>query len=150
MLANPIFEAKINDWLRTFRKKRAFVVFATQSPEELAKLKSWAAFVSNTPTRVFLPSINDSVAAMAPMYRELFGLNDAQLTLLSGAVPKRDYLLVKPGATRLVEASMPDILLAINEGTSRESIRNKALELAHEGGNEWQIKFLEEVLNVRV
>lgn len=150
MLANPMFEEKINDWLRTFRKKRAFVIFATQSPEELTRLKSWAAFVSNVPTRIFLPAINDSVTALAPIYRQLFNLNDAQLALLSGAVPKRDYLLIKPGITRLVQASMPRILIAMNEGASHSHIREKAYELAASGGEGWQADFMKEYLNVQI
>jgi type IV secretion/conjugal transfer VirB4 family ATPase len=148
MLANPIFEAKINDWLRTFRKKRAFVVFATQSPEELQRLKSWAAFVSNVPTRIFLPSLNDSVSATAPILRELFNLNDAQLELLAAAVPKRDYLLVKPGMTRLVQATMPRVLVAINEATVRADRRQQAEAAAQSGAVDWQSKYLEEVLHV--
>jgi type IV secretion/conjugal transfer VirB4 family ATPase len=150
MLSNPMFEAKINDWLRTFRKKRAFVIFATQSPEELARLKSWAAFVTNVPTRIFLPAINDSVTALAPIYRQLFNLNDAQLALLSGAVPKRDYLLIKPGVTRLVQASMPRILIAINEGAAMTHIRETAYELAAGGGNGWQSDFMKEYLDVQI
>lgn len=148
MLANPIFEDKINDWLRTFRKKRAFVVFATQSPEEFQRLKSWAAFVANVPTRIFLPSINDSVSALAPIYRQLFNLNDSQLSLLSSAVPKRDYLLIKPGMTRLVEASMPTIVVAINEATGRRELRDAAREMANEGRAGWQMEYLSEVLHV--
>lgn len=150
MLANPMFEEKINDWLRTFRKKRAFVVFATQSPEELTRLKSWAAFVSNVPTRIFLPAINDSVTALAPIYRQLFNLNDAQLGLLSSAVPKRDYLLLKPGMTRLVQASMPKILIAMNEGAANSSVRERAYELSATAADGWQQGFMKEYLDVEI
>jgi type IV secretion/conjugal transfer VirB4 family ATPase len=150
MLANPTFEEKINDWLRTFRKKRAFVIFATQSPQELANLKSWAAFVSNVPTRIFLPAINDSISATAGLYRDLFGLNDAQLNLLSNAVPKRDYLLLKPGMTRLVEASMPKLVIAINEATTRRDARDQAIEASRSGDPGWHLKYMREVLNVQI
>ncbi|MGE3342311.1 MAG: VirB4 family type IV secretion system protein, partial [Vicinamibacterales bacterium] len=148
MLANPTFEEKINDWLRTFRKKRAFVVFATQSPDEFTKLRSWAAFVANVPTRIFLPSINDSVAATADIYRQLFNMNDAQLELLANAIPKRDYLLMKPGLTRLVQAEMPQVLIAINEGTTRPDVREAALAAAAETGGGWQSNYIQEVLRV--
>jgi type IV secretion system protein VirB4 len=148
MLANPIFEAKVNDWLRTFRKKRAFVVFATQSPEELKRLRSWAAFVTNVPTRIFLPALNDSLSATAPILRELFNLNEAQLDLLAAAVPKRDYLLVKPGMTRLVEATMPPVLIAINEATVRADCRTQAEAAAASNILGWQAEFLREVLHV--
>ncbi|MDO9099468.1 MAG: type IV secretion system protein VirB4, partial [Caldisericota bacterium] len=148
MLANPTFEDKINDWLRTFRKKRAFVIFATQSLEELEQLKSWTAFVNNVPTRILLPSLNDSVAANAPILRKLLNLNDAQLDLLAGAVPKRDYLLLKSGMTRLVQASMPRVVIAINEGTGRPDIRKLAVEASKSGISGWEMKFLREVLHV--
>jgi type IV secretion/conjugal transfer VirB4 family ATPase len=148
MLANPTFEEKINDWLRTFRKKRAFVIFATQSPEELQRLQAWAAFISNVPTRIFLPALNDSVTATGPILRALFNLNDAQLELLSVAVPKRDYLLVKPAMTRLVQATMPRVLVAINEATGRSDLREKALEASRAGVFDWQLDYLKEVLHV--
>lgn len=147
MLSNPRFEDKINDWLRTFRKKRAFVVFATQSPEEFQRLKSWSAFVTNVPTRIFLRAINDSMSATAPILRELFNLNDAQLGLLSSAVPKRDYLLLKPGMTRLVQASMPKVMIAINEGTTREDFRQLALDASRSGVVDWELNFIREVLH---
>jgi type IV secretion system protein VirB4 len=150
MLANETFEAKINDWLRTFRKKKAFVVFATQSPYELQRLKAWAAFIANVPTFIFLRSIKDSVEQTAAIYRDLFNLNDAQLGLLSGAMPKRDYLIVKPGLTRLVTAAMPRVLLAINDATSREGMVERAQEFARTGGAGWELRFVREVLNVEI
>lgn len=149
MLANPTFEEQINNWLRTFRKKKAFVIFATQSPEEFTRLKSWAAFVANVPTRIFLPSINDSIAATADIYSALFTMNEAQLDLLANAVPKRDYLLMKPGITRLVQASMPPVLIAINEGTANLEIRQKAVEACAKGNPGWELDFIREVLHVR-
>ncbi len=150
MLANPTFEDRVNEWLRTFRKKKAFVIFATQSPEEFQKLKSWAAFVANVPTRIFLPSINESISATGHIYRALFNLNDAQLELLAGAVPKRDYLLLKPGMTRLVQASMPPLIIAINEGTARPDIRERAMLASLQGDAGWELAFIKEVLNVHV
>ncbi|MDP2000010.1 MAG: type IV secretion system protein VirB4 [Rhodoferax sp.] len=150
MLANEKFEEKINDWLRTFRKKKAFVIFATQSPFELQRLKAWDAFIANVPTFIFLRSIKDSVEQTAPTYRALFNMNDAQLGLLSGAVPKRDYLLIKPGITRLVTASMPKVLLAINEATTRDGMVERAIQYSQTHGDGWEFSFLSEVLNVQI
>lgn len=149
MLSNPAFEAKIEDWLRTFRKKKAFVVFATQSPAELQRMRSWAAFIANVPTHIFLPSMQDSVSALADLYVALFGLNEEQLNLLSKAVPKRDYLICKPGVTRMVSAIMPPAIIAINEGTSNPDIRAQARALSEKGVDGWQTKFITEVLHVK-
>jgi len=150
MLANPIFEEKINDWLRTFRKKRAFVLFATQSPDEFTKLKAWPAFVANVPTRIFLPALNDSISVTGEIYKALFNLNDAQLELLATALPKRDYLLTKPGLTRLVQARMPHVLVAINEATTRQDLREAAHDASRMGDPNWITKYFKEVLHVEV
>lgn len=150
MLANPAFEARIDDWLRTFRKKKAFVVFATQSPYEFRKLQAWSAFIANVPTYVFLRSIKDSVDQLADTYRELFSLNDAQLDLLRSARPKRDYLLIKPECTRLVNATMPHVLTAINEATTKDGALETAKAYAERGGEGWELNYLMEELNVQI
>lgn len=149
MLANEKFEAKINDWLRTFRKKKAFVIFSTQSPMELQVLKSWAAFIANVPTFIFLRSIKDSIEQTADIYRSLFNLNDTQLALISHAMPKRDYVLIKPEVTRLVNATMPSTLLAINSATSKNGVLEKAIEYRQSRGDNWQFEFLREILHVK-
>jgi type IV secretion/conjugal transfer VirB4 family ATPase len=147
MLSNLVFAAKMDDWLRTFRKKKAFLVFATQALDEISTMKSVGAFLSNVPTRIFLPSINKSVKANEHLYRGLFELNDAQLSLLSSAIPKRDYLIVKSSATKLVKASMPSILIKINEATSKESFRREAFVLSNGSKKSWMDDFIEKIIN---
>lgn len=149
-LANPAFEERINDWLRTFRKKQAFVIFASQSPIEFQALKAWPAFISNVPTYIFLRSIKDSVEQLAPILHQLFNLNDAQLELLKTAIPRKDYLIIKPDLTRLVNATMPRVMSAINDATSRDGMLERAKEYAAAGGEGWEFKFLQEVLHVAV
>lgn len=150
MLSNPVFLQKMEDWLRTFRKKRAFVVFATQSLTELSQLPTLGSFISNIPTQIFLPAVKTSVQEQAGLYKSVFGTNDAQLDLLRHAVPKRDYLLVRPSCTRLVNTQMPELLLAINEATSNPRLRELVTKYANDGGYDWELKFIKEVLNVDV
>ena len=148
MLSNPTFANKVEDWLRTFRKKRALVMFATQALDELARLPNIGALVTNIPTQVLLPSVKSSVLEQAELYRSVFGINDAQLAILAQAIPKRDYLLVRPTTTRLVNTQMPPTLIAINEATTQPSKREQLLQYAAVGGPDWQLKFLMEVLHV--
>lgn len=150
LFANPVFATMVENWLRTFRKKRAFVMFATQSLEEIARLPNLASFVSNIPTQILLPSITSSVMAQAELYREVFGINEQQLHLLSQAIPKRNYLLVKPTTTRFVTTQMPPTLVAINEATTLSSKREAARQYADAGGADWQDRFLREVLKLPV
>jgi type IV secretion system protein VirB4 len=79
----------------------------------------------------------------------VFGTTDAQMALLAQAIPKRDYLLVRPTVTRLVNTRMPPALLAINEATIQEGKRAQLLEYAAAGAADWEIKFIREVLNVK-
>lgn len=148
MLSNPAFASKMEDWLRTFRKKRAFVVFATQSLDEIARLPNIGSFVTNIPTQIFLPSVKSSVHEQAELFRKIFGTTDAQMDLLAQAIPKRDYLLVRPTVTRLVTTYMPAALIAINEATIQDSKRAQLIEYQRDGGPDWESRFLKEVLNV--
>lgn len=150
MLANQNFANKMEDWLRTFRKKRAFVVFATQSLDEIARLPNIGSFVTNIPTQILLPAVKSSVHQQADLYRDVFGINDNQLDLLARAIPKRDYLLVKPSVTRLVSTQMPPLLIAINEATTQPALRKAVIEAAAAGGPDWEVKFAKEVLHVDV
>lgn len=150
MLANPVFAAKMEDWLRTFRKKRAFVMFATQALDEIARLPNIGSFVTNIPTQIFLPAVKSSVRQQAQLYNSVFGTNEAQLDLLSQAIPKRDYLLVKPTVTRLVSTKMPALLIAINEATTQPRMRAALMDAAERGGPNWELNFAKEVLHVEV
>lgn len=148
MMKNPTFLSRLEDWLRTFRKKRAFVVFATQALDELANLPNIGSFITNIPTQIFLPSINSSVFTQAKQYEAVFGTTWKQLEILNRAIPKRDYLLVKPNVTRLVSTEMPSSIIAMNEAVSSEDKREKLLQYAAEGRANWQIAYMKEVLNV--
>jgi type IV secretion system protein VirB4 len=149
MLSNTGFADKMQDWLRTFRKKRAFVMFATHALDEVARLPNIGSFISNIPTQIFLPSVKSGVHGQAELYRQVFGSTDAQLALLARAIPKRDYLLVRPTVTRLVNTSMPPALIAINEATVHEAKRRQLREYASAGGADWELRFLREVLDVQ-
>ncbi|MDP2449591.1 VirB4 family type IV secretion system protein [Polaromonas sp.] len=148
MLANPMFAAKMEDWLRTFRKKRAFVMFATQALDELARLPNIGSFVTNIPCQILLPAVKSSVHQQAALYSQVFDINESQLNLLAHAIPKRDYLLVKPSVTRLVSTQMPPLLIAINEATTQPAMRQAVIEASIRGGPGWELKFVKEVLHV--
>lgn len=146
-LVNKQFYKKLMDWLRTLRKKKGFVVLATQAMAELEKLPDLSAFLVNLPTRIFLPSITNTVNENRHLYRSLFNMNEEQLDLLSGAIPKRDYLIVKSRETKLVRADMPDVVIKINDACAMDGLRNKALSQAESGLHGWQMKYIKEVLN---
>lgn len=150
MLSNPVFLQKFEDWLRTFRKKRAFVVFATQALDEIARLPNVGSFTQNIPTQIFLPSVKGSSQSQAELYRTIFGTNEAQMQLLASAIPKRDYLLIKPTVTRLVNTQMPPALIAINEATTQPAKVKQMFEYRDDGLPNWEARFMKEVLNIDI
>lgn len=150
MLANPTFVSQMENWLRTFRKKKAFIMFATQALDELARLPTIGSFVTNIPTQIFLPAVKSSVQQQSALFKAVFDSNDQQLELLARAIPKRDYLLVKPSVTRLVTTQMPPLVIAINEATTQASMRQALLEAQDVGGPDWEMNFVREVLRVAI
>ena len=111
-LDDPLFAARIREWLKTLRKKNVAVVFATQSLADIERSSIAPALIESCPTRIFLP--NDR--ALEPQARavyERFGLNDRQIEILSRATPKRDYYAQTARGNRLFELGLGPVGLAI-------------------------------------
>src|SRR6266851_9666514 len=56
MLTNSVFGAKVEEWLRTLRKKNAAVVLATQSLAEIANSPHRDVILESCPTKLYLPN----------------------------------------------------------------------------------------------
>jgi type IV secretion system protein TrbE len=90
----------IRDWItraeRTWRKKNAAMVLATQSLVELAASDMLHIVNESCPTKIFLANPNID----RKLYSDIFQLNDTQLELLESLVPKRELLLIQPSGTK--------------------------------------------------
>jgi type IV secretion system protein VirB4 len=106
------FAGQIRAWLKTLRKKRVAVVFATQSLDDVAASAIAASLIENCPTQVFLPNPRALEPASAALYRG-FGLNARQLELLAYAPPKRAYYWCQPGGRRLFDLKLTGAALAL-------------------------------------
>lgn len=110
-LDDPVFAARIREWLKTLRKKNVSVVFATQSLADISKSSIAPALIESCPTRIFLP--NDR--AEEPQSKEVyhaFGLNERQIELIVRATPKQDYYYQSPFGARMFELGLGPIGLA--------------------------------------
>ncbi|CDX53897.1 Conjugal transfer protein TrbE [Mesorhizobium plurifarium] len=111
-LDNPLFAARIREWLKVLRKKNVSVIFATQSLADIAGSSIASAIIESCPQRIFLP--NDR--AVEPQSRaayERFGLNERQIELIAHATPKRHYYLQSRRGNRLFELGLGPIALAL-------------------------------------
>ena len=111
-LDDPMFAARIREWLKTLRKRNVAVVFATQSLADIAGSSIAPALIESCPTRIFLPNERAQEPQTKAIY-EQFGLNARQIELIAEATPKRDYYYQSPLGCRLFELGLGQIALAI-------------------------------------
>jgi len=133
-LDNPLFAARIREWLKVLRKKNVAVVFATQSLADIADSTIAPAIIESCPQRIFLP--NDR--AVEPQAREIyerFGLNERQIELIARATPKRHYYLQSRRGNRLFELALGPVALALC-GTSSAADQALIDRLLAEHGEE--------------
>jgi type IV secretion system protein VirB4 len=111
-LDDPVFAARIREWLKTLRKKKVAVVFATQSLSDIDRATIAPALVESCPTRIFLPNERAQEPGSRATY-ERFGLNARQIEIIATATPKQDYYYQSPLGCRLFDLGLGPIGLAL-------------------------------------
>ena len=140
LLLNSTFSVKIEEWLRTLRKKNAAVIFVTQSLAEISRSKQSDLIIESCPTKVFLPNPEASNPHNSELYKML-GLTDKQIEILSDAVPKRHYYYSSPLGKRLFDLNLGSIALSFLGAGSREDIA-EVKSLIQELPDSWQEEWL--------
>ncbi|MFN8579398.1 MAG: hypothetical protein U0163_00265 [Gemmatimonadaceae bacterium] len=84
--------------MKTWRKKNACVLLATQSSEDLQRSELLRVAIESCPTRLFLanPNIDQAV------YQELFHLNEAEAARIASIVPRQQFLLKQPRVAKVL------------------------------------------------
>jgi len=86
---NPIIRDYITEALKTWRKRNALMILATQSSDDLLRSEMLATVAESCPTKFFLPNPGmDSDA-----YRKVFHLNGAETREIRSLIPKKELLL---------------------------------------------------------
>ena len=140
VLANSTFGAKLEEWLRTLRKKNAAVVLATQSLSVIANSLYRDVLLESCPTKLYLPNAE----ALNPQTRELyrkFGLSDRQTDIIAEATSKRDYYYVSPLGRRLFQFALGPAALAFIGASSKEDVL-AARRMIAEHGEHWRVEWL--------
>ena len=90
-LADPAVLAYLAEAAKTWRKKNAALVLATQSAVDLTETPGASALLESIPTKLFLanPALPDEVGA-------LFRLNASELDRIRGLTAKRELYLRRP------------------------------------------------------
>ncbi len=113
--------ATIREWItraeKTWRKKNAAMILATQSVVELATSEMLHVVHESCPTKIFLANPNMD----RRLYAEVFQLNDTELELLESLVPKRDLLLKQSGHTKKLRLDVDALTYWIATNNSHDN-----------------------------
>ncbi|HEY4688751.1 MAG TPA: conjugal transfer protein TrbE [Anaerolineae bacterium] len=110
-LDDPVFAARIRQWLKTLRKKNVSVIFATQSLADIQNSSIAPAIVESCASRIFLPNPQATEPQIRTIY-EGFGLSRRQIDIVAEAVPKRDYYYQSRLGNRLFDLDLGPVTLA--------------------------------------
>ena len=115
----------IREWItraeKTWRKKNAAMILATQSVVELAASEMLHIVHESCPTKIFLANPNMD----RKLYAEVFQLNDTELEMLESLVPKRELLLKQPGHTKKLILEVDALTYWIASNNSRDNLRRQ-------------------------
>jgi type IV secretion system protein VirB4 len=140
-LDNPLFAARIREWLKVLRKKNVSVIFATQSLADVADSSIAPAIIESCPQRIFLPN-DRAVEPQARAAYERFGLNDRQIELIAQATPKRHYYLQSRRGNRLFELGLGPVALALCGASDPASQSVIDAILSEHGAEDFAARFL--------
>ncbi|MGQ7957059.1 conjugal transfer protein TrbE [Pseudomonas sp. SP16.1] len=116
-LDDPLFAARIRQWLKTLRKKNVSVIFATQSLADIQGSSIAAAIIESCASRIFLPNSQAGEPQIRDIYQG-FGLNDRQIEIVAQATPKRDYYYQSRLGNRLFDLDLGPVALAFAASAS--------------------------------
>lgn len=122
-LDDPVFAARIRQWLKTLRKKNVSVMFATQSLADIKDSSIAPAVIESCASRIFLPNPQATEPQIRTIY-EGFGLNSRQIEIVATAQPKRDYYYQSRLGNRLFDLDLGPTTLAFAGASTPQDQRD--------------------------
>jgi type IV secretion system protein VirB4 len=106
---------------KTWRKKNAAMILATQSVHELMQSDMLTVVNESCATKIFLanPSIDHQ------LYADIFHLNDTELELLSTLIPKRDLLLKQLGVSKKLRLNVDSLSYWMATNNPKDNVRER-------------------------
>jgi type IV secretion/conjugal transfer VirB4 family ATPase len=101
-LRHPTFKLYILEALKTWRKKNAAMILATQSSDDLMRSEMLSVVVESCATKMFLANPDMD----RKMYREIFHLNETEADLIAQLIPKRQILIKRPDMAKVVNLNV--------------------------------------------
>ena len=101
-IQHPALRAYVQVALKTWRKRNAAMLLATQSVEDFASADLLRTVIEGCPTKLLLANPGLDRAK----YAELFQLNTVELDLLVELIPRRQILLKRPNVAKVLNLNV--------------------------------------------
>jgi type IV secretion system protein VirB4 len=104
-LKNDSVRRYITEAVKTWRKRNAAMILATQSSDDLERSEMLSVIVESCATKMFLANSGMDREA----YRETFHLNETEAALITSLVPKQQILIKRPDFSKVVNLNVDPI-----------------------------------------
>ncbi|HWY48938.1 MAG TPA: DUF87 domain-containing protein [Bryobacteraceae bacterium] len=101
-LKNDTIRQYITEAVKTWRKRNAAMILATQSSDDLERSQMLSVIVESCATKMFLANPGMDRDA----YGEIFHLNETEAALIAGLVPKQQILIKRPDSSKVVNLNV--------------------------------------------
>jgi type IV secretion system protein VirB4 len=131
-IQHETLRAYVQEALKTWRKRNAAMLLATQSIEDFASADLLRTVVESCPTKLLLAN----PALDRRQYAELFQLNETECELLVGLIPRRQLLLKRPDIAKVLTVTVDprSYWLYTNTPVDNERVREVLREYGLEAG----------------
>lgn len=120
-IQNPVFAAKIKEWLKVLRKANCAVIFATQSLSDIANSSLKDVLIESCPTKVFLANPEANTENVRSLYTG-FGLTARQIDIVAGMTRQRQYYVIKPDGKRVIDLTLGPVALSFIGASGKEDL----------------------------
>jgi type IV secretion system protein TrbE len=100
--SHPVIRNYVIEALKTWRKKNAAMVLSTQSLDELRKSEILDVVLESCATKIFLAN----PALDTELYQNTFHLNDNEIEMISGLIPKRQLFIKRPDMAKVLNLNV--------------------------------------------
>jgi type IV secretion system protein TrbE len=108
LLGDEVSAEWLFDSIRTVRKKNCGFIGCTQSLTAIVNSPYCGLLLESCPGRIYLPNHEARGDYVRDAYHRL-GLNDHEISIISGASPQRDYYYRSPIGSRLFTLALGDV-----------------------------------------
>ena len=135
-----IFKEKLEEWSRTWGKKNASLMLATQNMDDALNSDLSAVLLQNFPCKIFLPNPEAEKPVFVPIYQE-FGINERERQIIATATERRHYYYTSPLGRRLFSFGFGGVALSFIGAGGLEDIE-RCDRFQEDYGQDWPAEWL--------